>query len=327
MPKISVIVPVYKVEEYLDLCLDSILNQTFEDFELICINDGSPDCCPYILEQYSKLDKRIKVFSQKNQGLSVARNKGIEKASGEYITFVDSDDYLSPISLELWYKNITQYNSDFVYSYSIITNGENGMLWEMPKKQDFLQTIQAPTFNEKDLDASFYPRFLGSAWAKLYRKDFIKDFKFPAGLIFEDMPFFAKCFLNANRISYILEPLYYYRKNDNSIINNGGKNFLDLFKINELVTAIFKDTGKYEKYKTILLTNQMEGILLRTQQTQGEIQKKMFNLLKETYRKIIFDEYDYNILNSQQIYWIYKEILQKDYKEFKVWESRFRNAK
>ena len=94
MPKITVIVPVYKAEQYLEVCIRSILNQTFKDIEIILIDDGSPDKCPAICDEYAKKDQRIKVIHQKNAGVAVARNEGIRNANGEYITFVDSDDYL-----------------------------------------------------------------------------------------------------------------------------------------------------------------------------------------------------------------------------------------
>ena len=100
MPKISIIIPVYKVEEYLPACLDSVLAQTFTDWEAICVNDGSPDNCGAILAEYAQKDSRIKVISQENQGVSVARNKALENAQGEYISFLDSDDELAPTFLQ-----------------------------------------------------------------------------------------------------------------------------------------------------------------------------------------------------------------------------------
>ena len=115
MAKVSVIVPVYNVEKYLDVCLDSLINQTFDDFEIICINDGSTDSCLNILRQYAKLDRRIKIFSQKNLGLSAARNAGMKQANGEYIVFVDSDDFLSPVALEKMHTNMSENDTDFMF--------------------------------------------------------------------------------------------------------------------------------------------------------------------------------------------------------------------
>lgn len=189
MAKVSVIVPVYNVEKYLDVCLDSLINQTFDDFEIICINDGSTDSCLNILRQYAKLDRRIKIFSQKNLGLSAARNAGMRHANGEYIVFVDSDDFLSPAALEKMHTNMSENDSDFMFSYAYQILPQGISLWELPNKKEFTTHIKTPVFCEKDLGAEFYLKMLFSAWAKMYKKSFIKDFSFPEGLIFEDLPF------------------------------------------------------------------------------------------------------------------------------------------
>ena len=114
MVKISVIIPVYNVEKYLKECLDSVINQTLKDIEIICVNDGSTDNSLNILENYAKKDNRIIVISQKNKGLSGARNTGLKYCSGEYVSFIDSDDYVSKDLFELTYNNAISNNSDLV---------------------------------------------------------------------------------------------------------------------------------------------------------------------------------------------------------------------
>ena len=327
MVKISVIVPVYKVERYLDICLDSIINQTFEDFEIICVNDGSPDNCINILRQYAKFDSRIKIYSQKNKGLSAARNTGLKYALGEYITFVDSDDLLSPVALERMYNNICENNSDYMFSYVYQFLEDKGFYWELPNIKEFKKYITKPVFNESELGPEFYLKYIFSAWAKMYRKEFIKDFSFPEGLIFEDLPFFAKCYLNATRISYDFEPLYFYRKTQNSIISSAGENFLDIFKINKITTKIFEESGKLEKYKTTLLVSQMESVLVRTLETKGIVKRRMFDKIQETYANIDFDKYDMKLLKTKNVYYAYQEILNKDYKNFKRFESKVKNGR
>ena len=327
MAKVSVIVPVYKTERTLDICLDSIINQTFEDFEVICVNDGSPDNCINILRQYAKLDSRIKIYSQKNQGLSAARNTGMKYAKGECITFVDSDDLLSPIALERMYNNICENNSDYMYSYVYQFWPDKGFYWELPNIREFKKYITEPVFNESELGAEFYLKFIYSAQAKMYRKEFIQDFTFPEGLIFEDLPFFAQCYLNAKRISYDFEPLYFYRKTQNSIISSAGKNFLDLFKINKITKKVFEESGKLEKYKTVLLVSQMESVLIRTLETKGGVKRKMFDKIQETFGGIDFSEYDTELLKKKNVYYAYQEILNKDYNTFKRFESRVKNGR
>ena len=175
MAKVSVIVPVYNVEKYLDVCLDSLINQTFDDFEIICINDGSTDSCLNILRQYAKLDRRIKIFSQKNLGLSAARNAGMKQANGEYIVFVDSDDFLSPVALEKMHTNMSENDTDFMFSYAYQIQPSEFKLWELPNNKDFTAHIKTPVFCEKDLGPEFYLKMLFSAWAKMYKKSFIKE--------------------------------------------------------------------------------------------------------------------------------------------------------
>ena len=118
MPKISVIIPVYNVEKYLPMCLDSVLAQTFTDWQAICVNDGSPDNCDKILAEYASLDKRIVVVNKENGGLSDARNVGMKHATGEYIMFLDSDDFIHPQTMEIAYRMACRDNSDIVaYTY------------------------------------------------------------------------------------------------------------------------------------------------------------------------------------------------------------------
>ena len=126
MPKVSIIIPVYKVEKYLPDCLNSVLSQTFQDWEAICVNDGSPDNCGKILDEYAQRDKRIKVIIQENQGLSLARNNGLKQAKGEYILFLDSDDFIYPQLLEICVSLAEKENAQMV-SFSFTKNGDENL--------------------------------------------------------------------------------------------------------------------------------------------------------------------------------------------------------
>lgn len=261
MVKVSVIVPVYKVEKYLDVCLDSILNQTFEDFEVICINDGSPDSCIDILRQYSLLDKRIKVYSQKNQGLSAARNLGMKYAGGEFITFVDSDDFLSPVALERMYQNITENKSDYMFSYVYQVFPERLLFWELPNIKEFKKAIQKPVFNENDLDAEFYLKFIFSAWAKMYRREFIKNFSFPEGLIFEDLPFFASCYLNAKKYLMILNHCTFTERIPILLLEMQEKTLLIFLKLMKLLTRYLRSAASLTNTKRFFLSTRWKVYL------------------------------------------------------------------
>jgi len=321
MVKVSVIVPVYNTEEYLDICLDNLINQTYEDFEVICVNDGSPDKSLDILKKYSKLDKRIKVYSKQNGGLSSARNFGMQKAKGEYITFVDSDDFLSPVALERMYNNISENNSDFMFAYLFQLYSMSGNVWELPNKKEFEMQVKEPVFNEENLNAEFYSKMLCTACGKMFRRKFIKDFTFLEGVIFEDVPFFAECWLAAKKISYVLEPLYFYRKHSGCMTENPNEKFLDIFKINKMTKDIFEKYGKLDKYKTVLLISQMENVLVRLLETSGSVKRQMFNLLQETFGNVDFSEYDMDILKRKNVYYAYQEILNKSYRDFRRFET------
>ena len=123
---ISVIVPIYKVEHYLPKCIDSIIHQTYQNLEIILVDDGSPDNCPEICDEYAKRDKRIKVVHQENGGLSAARNSGVEMANGEFLCFVDSDDYIHPKMYEILYKNLKKFKADIsICDYNVVFENQN----------------------------------------------------------------------------------------------------------------------------------------------------------------------------------------------------------
>ena len=222
------------------------------------------------------------------------------------------------------HTNMSENDSDFMFSYAYQILPQGISLWELPNKKEFTAHIKTPVFCEKDLGAEFYLKMLFSAWAKMYKKSFIKDFSFPEGLIFEDLPFFAQCWLNAEKISYDLEPLYFYRKSSSSIMSDACKNFIDIFEINKIISKIFEASGKFEKYRTILLVSQMESSLVRTLETSGSTKREMFNLLQKTYGNIDFSQYDMNILKRKNIYYAYQTILNKSYRDFRHFETHLK---
>lgn len=319
MTKISVIIPVYNVEDYLDVCLDSVIMQSFKDFEVICINDGTKDDCGQILEQYAKFDKRIKIITQENKGLSAARNTGLAAAKGKYITFVDSDDYISPIMLEKLYENITRNKSDFVFCNQCIFNSktEDLQIWDFLNKDLFNKQVNKECFCENDVSPEIYEGMHVSAYGKLYSKEFIKDFRFPEGLIFEDVPFFAQCFLTAKKISYDFNPYYFYRvEREGSIIKSADRRFKDIFEIQKLRNDIFKKYGKYEKYKNIIMFMQMKDLIQKLCATQGKLRQEMFELAKNNFSQIDFSEFDLNKLNQENVYAFWQKMLKMEFKEF-----------
>ncbi len=215
MSKVSVIIPVYNVEQFLARCLDSVLTQTFKDIEVICVNDGSTDNSAQILDDYSKKDNRIKLITQKNQGLSEARNNGLKQATGEYIYFLDSDDAIEPQTIEICYQISAKYNTDLVCFGYKKSDGK-----ELPEEIFDISKIQAKIY-DKPLykGCSGKNRISFNVWTKFYKKSLIDDMNFIKGIQFEDYPFTYAVLSNHPKTALLPLKLHLYTKNINSISN------------------------------------------------------------------------------------------------------------
>ncbi|MFR5264943.1 glycosyltransferase family 2 protein [Clostridium sp.] len=213
---ISVIVPIYNVEKYLENCINSILNQSYKDFELILVDDGSPDNCGKICDDYAKKDSRIKVIHKKNGGLSDARNVGIEAAKGEYISFIDSDDWIHKDFYLTLFNALSSSNSDIaICNFLKVSN--NDIKDKIINTNPTVETLS----NLEVLNDLYSDNYVNCIIAcnKLYKTILFKDIKFPVGKIHEDEFTTPKVLFESNKIAIIDEPLYYYRQTPNSIMN------------------------------------------------------------------------------------------------------------
>ena len=210
---ISIIIPIYKVERYLTACLDSVVNQTYRNLEIILIDDASPDGCGEICNKYAAGDKRIKVVhKEKNGGQAEARNTGIELATGEYIFFADSDDWLAEDALEKLYDGLKRHNADCcVGSCVTMLENETG---EMRARYDKSRRgIECKTA----MEAMKQVLLTGSAaWNRLYRREMLEDLRFPQGRINEDEPFMLYLYERMERIIFLDCETYFYRKRKDS---------------------------------------------------------------------------------------------------------------
>ena len=319
MTEISIIIPVYNVEKYLDVCLNSVIMQTFKDFEVICVNDGATDNSGKILEKYALFDKRIKIITQNNKGLSAARNRGVQESKGKFLTFIDSDDWVSPIMLEKLYQNIKKNQSDYVFCNLTCVNAKTNQqyTWDFLNKEKFFTQVKKNYFCEQDVSADIYFQIHTTAYAKLFRYDFIKNFRFPEGLIFEDSPYHARCFLSAKRISFDFNPYYFYRtQRVGSIIASGDNRLKDIFKIIDMQESIFKEFNKFDKYKHYLLTVYMRDVIDKMAGANHDTKKEMFELLKQKYSNIDYSQYDRQIIQNEKMVQFYQKILQMNFAEF-----------
>lgn len=209
MPKVSVIVPVYNVEQYLERCLDSLVNQTIkEDIEIIVVNDGSPDNSQKIIDKYQKKYKNVKGYIKENGGLSSARNFGLSHATGEYISFIDSDDYVD----KNLYKAI---NSKMNKKYDIIIFDYN---IAQGKKLTKMKTL-FPNDPDNVTTQEYLLTQVTSAWNKVYKREYLEkmDMKFPEGIIYEDFATMPALVKGNPKIGYVEKPLYFYEQSEVSI--------------------------------------------------------------------------------------------------------------
>lgn len=215
-PKISIIVPVYKVEKYLKRCVDSILAQTYTNFELILVDDGSPDTCPAMCDKFAKQDNRIKVIHKENGGLSDARNAGLSIATGEYIGFVDSDDYIDPQMYDILLHCLLEDNADVAIcnyirvneSYQKITTMLQPSRNKCFSQEEFIQELLQP-----------YGGYFVVAWNKLYRKAIFNDLRFPLGKQHEDEFIIHHVVARCKKITCVENVLYYYFQREGSIMS------------------------------------------------------------------------------------------------------------
>lgn len=249
-PRISIIVPIYKVEAYLNQCVDSILSQSYREFELILVDDGSPDDCGAICEEYALHDDRIIVIHRKNGGLSAARNTGMEIARGEYLFFVDSDDLIAPDILERMMRIMLREKASMV----------------MCRKCDFKESQQPEVFPGKDTPDSvevitgrelcirrFDPvnRILISAWGKLFHRSLWDGHVFPTGKIHEDQFVIPIIMYQAEKVAIMNSELYFYRLRKGSITSVFTRNHFDNIEGMDLVLRYYQERGDRQLVKLL----------------------------------------------------------------------------
>ena len=289
--KVSIIIPVYNVENFLAKCLESVVNQTLKEIEIICVNDGSTDDSSKILGEYAEKDKRIIIINKINAGLGAARNTGMEYASGEYIGFVDSDDWVNTEMYKKLYENGKLYNSDIVMCPMLHVNEGVEELNRDPSyynlecfKENFDNCVFSP---EQTKD--FILNIAVNAINKIYRTEFIKsiDAKFPEGLLFEDVPFFYQTYLNAKNVSLIRDPLYIARVNrTGSITSKVNKRHFDIIKIQNLMIKNFSSHPNFEEYKTELLNKKISRIIVRFFALNEIYRQEFFELIKQDFENM-----------------------------------------
>lgn len=309
---VSIIIPIYNVEKYLHKCIDSVLNQTYKNLEIILVDDGSLDNCPKICDEYAKKDSRIKVIHKKNGGISDTRNNGIEASTGKYISFVDGDDYIDEHMIEELCKNIKETNADIsVCSYYKVYNQKLEELKLHKSNHTITGIDKYHTIYNK------YSSVMKAPWNKLYKKEVFKEIRYPKGIIMEDSYVLTDILQTVDKISYIEKPLYYYVQREDSIMHSFNlkrldsllhyekkikfcleNNFYDILPqvklqyikslTNSLIPGLYS-INEYEKTKELLLKSKMLANEIKNENifsSKDKLQIKLISISPKLYVKL-----------------------------------------
>lgn len=323
--KISVIIPVYNSENLLPQCLDSVIKQTLGDIEIICVDDGSTDNSLNILKEYEKKDNRIKVFTQKNSGAGTARNKGMDEAQGEYIAFLDSDDWLELDALEKLYNHITSNNAE-VTLFNAIEHKPNNQF----NKRIYFRKDEKIDYNNYTFDYHFDKNLVMNGklviWSKFYKTSFIKDnnLRFYDHEIFNDVQFHIQTMLRAKRVSYLPDILYNYRRlGQNSLqtsraVTKRGFIVFNIFdEIKEwLINNGFFDEFEENYYKFVLNESQV-----RLDKTDYLYKDDLFKIIKERFIEMNISSEILKRMNIRNYRFYIHIIISNSYFEYKQFEN------
>jgi len=280
--KVSVIIPIYNVEKYLEECLDSVINQTLKDIEIICINDGSYDSSLDILKEYSKKDSRIKIITQYNKGPGGARNTGLDIAQGKYIYFIDSDDIIEINGLKEMYQQAEFKDLDML-KFNLMTfedeTGKEKALYQRVKPA-FLQELGDKIFDYKTIGSDVYT-LSPNMQSSFFRRDAVKDIRFPEKLIFEDNIYLIEALFNSKRVYYYNKFLSSKRERADSITQSTGDQFPDILEIRNQIVDLAKKYDFYDDYKFTIYSRKYMFIKLLFLQTAEYYKKKFFEKIKE----------------------------------------------
>lgn len=314
-PLISIIIPVYKVEKYLEKCIESVLNQTYKKLQIILVDDGSPDNCGDICDRYAKMDERIEVIHKENGGLSDARNAGLKVVRGEYIGFIDSDDYVSKEMFENMYNTLISNNADVsicnfytvIDDKNIIKNEDNGI--EIYNKLEILKEVL--------LDK----KIQSYAWNKLYKKELFKDIEYPVGKKYEDIGTTFYILEKCNKVAVSGRPEYYYLTRGDSIVNNNTEStVIDYIKLisdrYDYIDQKYEELRKYNVYyitKTLLTAFTDAFYLKDNSEDFLNVLNNFFDKVKEIFKNneadviTLFNEEQkmqlYVLLNNKELFY------------------------
>ena len=320
MPKVSVIIPIYNAEKYLRECLDSVVNQTLIDIEIICVNDGSTDSSLRILEEYASVDDRIKLISQVNRGQGIARNVGIDVSNGRYIFFVDSDDIINVKTLEMLFNKSEQFNLDIC----VCKNEEINTITNKRKiKKSAINKKYLPNkkvFSNIDIKNNIFQLFLGWPWDKIYKSSLIKDnnIKFPNLKNSEDTYFVYKALIKSDKISVENKVLITHRVNNVNSVSMNRNSHLDAYITSlDLLRKDLIDEDTFKIFKRSYISYFIEFSLWHLTTISFDKREILYLRIKDYLNSLELDISDDKLFIDKYIYQLFLEFKKYDtYSEF-----------
>ena len=292
MVKVSVIMPVYNAEDYLNDAIDGILNQTLDDLELICVDDGSVDDSLKILNDYAEKDSRVKVYHQENRGGGAARNVALTHATGEYLYCMDADDTVEQTALEECYSIAVEKDLDFIIfqanNYDVDTDTYNN--FQIFRMDNIADKVGDSIFSYRDLGDLLFETS-STPWCKFYNLDFVKKTgaQFAEGLIFHDNIFWWEILLNGERIYFYRKYLYTRNNHSKSSTGAGDRRYLDAITISNMIWDIFFKYNQFDNYKKGLGMRKFDKVLHWYDRIQEDLKEEYFQAMKTDYEKIAED--------------------------------------
>ena len=322
MTKVSVIMTAFNEENFIKNSIESVLIQSLSDFELIIVNDGSSDNTLGIIDEFD--DSRIILINQENQGPGAARNNALRRASGEYVMYLDADDWYHPKALEIAYSEAKTKDTDFTFFQMINYDDKSGEIYENDwfNLNIFDESFENTVFKASDYKGSIFDMSVGVC-QKIYNTLFLRriDARFPEGIFFEDMPFFYYVLLKAERISIVKRHLYYRRKHDASITHVVDCKFLDTVPAGQELLRIFIENDWYDLYKFDLLAYKINGPRFALRDIEEKCKIPLYELIKKDYLSIKEGQYYSDFLENLgpvKKKFFLDIIASKDYEEFKT---------
>lgn len=309
LPLISVIVPVYNTEKFLCNCIESVQKQSYTNYELVLIDDGSTDHSSQICDEYASIDPKIRVIHKNNSGVSDARNKGLDICKGQYLMFLDSDDCIKENCLKILFENIQKYNADIVSGITVDSSYKckNGEKYEIWKKGEGIKESLSDN------------HFAYAVWAKLYRREVIGNTRFRSEYrINEDSLFVFELLCKEIKFVGISEEVYFYRNNPNSASNaRFSEKYFDILKVSNVKFKIIENNfpdyiSLAQNMKLKSFMNILQLLAIRTEDEYSKQERSILNLFYENSKYYISikksDDIWYYVLKFR-MYWIYKTIM------------------